>query len=256
MDKIIYTQLTGQLGNHLFQVATAYGLSKDNLMNIIICYNDYNIYESMYINSILKHFKCIKTKDINLNNCSIYSEKNNNINCWLYNPDIIKNKNNYYLDGYFQNEKYFQKYKNELKNLFIDQEIIKRLTYFNGYFIHVRRGDYVNNKNYLTCDDNYFELGIEYIKNKDPTAEFCVISDDKNYCKQHHLFKNFIFIDLDAIDTLHFMTMVKGGITSNSSFSWWGSYLNFNKDKIIVMPKKWMGNSNIFDIWPENTIIM
>jgi len=48
----------------------------------------------------------------------------------------------------------------------------------------------------------------------------------------------------------------KGGLCSNSSFSWWGSYLNTNPDKVVIMPKQWMANSDIFDVWYEGTIII
>jgi hypothetical protein len=264
MVNTIYVQLTGQLGNHLFQVATAYGLSKRHSMNVVICYNDYNQYESMYINSVFKKFKCIPRNQLN-NQLVVYSEKSGGKNCWLYNPDIITNVGDYYLDGYFQNEKYFKRYKREFNVLFTSPSIINKiLTQFpeisNKYFIHVRRGEYVGHKAYEIDYNTYFAKSINYILVKDPSAQFCVVSDEIEYCKRHSLFQTdrFMFIDnLDTLDTLHFMSLCTlGGICSNSSFSWWGSYLNTNPDKIVIMPRQWMANSNIFDVWPEDTIII
>ncbi len=106
----------------------------------------------------------------------------------------------------------------------------------NKYFIHVRRGTFVDgSQKYYKIDyDTYFKLAIKYILSIDPNAQFCVVSDDIPFCKEYHLFQsdNFIIMEnLDTIDTLHFMSMCTlGGI--------------------------WMNNSNTFDVWPEGTVII
>ena len=249
----------GQLGNQLFIVSCCYALAKENSLNLVIAYNTLNPLESMYLNTFFKTFKNIPDHLIPKSECIIYSEKYGLRNCWLFNPDIIVSKfNNYYLDGYFQNEKYFKKYKKELKKLFIIPGQFKRI---DRYFIHVRRGDYTDGSqvNYHIDYESYFTKAIEYITLSDPYALFYVVSDDIPFCKNYKIFQSnsFSFMELNTVDTLHFMSQCsKGGICSNSSFSWWGSYLNFNNSKIVVMPRQWMNNSNIFDVWPENTVII
>jgi hypothetical protein len=265
VNTTIYTKFTGQLGNHLFQFAAAYGLSKKYNMDLVICYNDHNHFEKMYINTIFKNYKCIPVNQINPYNTLVYSEKTDGVNSFMYNPNIINPEFNYFLDGYFQNEKYFKNYKNEIRKIIISQDIINKiLTRFpkimDHYFFHVRRCDYVGFKAFEIDYDAYFKLAIDHILLKDPTAHFYVVSDDIPFCKEYHLFQNSHFTiteNLDTIDTLHFMSLCfKGGVCCNSSFSWWGSYLNINPNKIVTMPRQWMTNSDTFDVWPEGTVII
>ena len=86
------------------------------------------------------------------------------------------------------------------------------------------------------------------------------MSNDIEYCKSYNVFKKFenrvefIYVeDFDEIETFYFMTLCKGGIICNSSFSWWASYLNDTDDKKIIIPKIWMPNTEI-DMSFENVI--
>ena len=84
-----------------------------------------------------------------------------------------------------------------------------------------------------------------------------MISDDINYCIDLKLFQN-IHQDIEYINNLNELQTISlmksctlGGICSNSSFSWWGSYLNESKEKIIIFPSKWFG-SKFYQTFPND----
>ena len=245
----LYVKLTGRLGNHLFQIATGYALSKKHNCELILVYTP-DTPEQSYLGYF--KFKNVPVNFLFGQNIKIFNFKPR---CFEYIDIPIKEDT--YLDGYFQNEKYFKNYYQELYDMFIDKTKLKQN---NSYFIHYRRGDYVNHHLYIIDYDTYFKKAIKYILDKDPDAYFNILSDDIEYCKTYKPFEdiNKTFIEnLDTLDTLHFMTCCeKGAICSNSSFSWWGSYLNKNKNKIVIFPREWINNGMEVDIWFEKSIVI
>jgi len=127
----------------------------------------------------------------------------------------------------------------------------------NSYFIHIRRGDYVNHPLYSIHYDKYYSSAISFVLSLDPDAFFYVVSDDMEYCKTYDVLKDIQkeFMPLHDIETLYFMSYCKrGAICSNSTFSWWGSYLNENPDKIVTFPSKWVNNDWVNDIYYEGAV--
>jgi hypothetical protein len=106
------------------------------------------------------------------------------------------------------------------------------------------------------CDIQYYQNAID---NFDNDVIFLVFSDDINYAKKTFTENKYTIIEneKDYID-LYLMTMCKSNIIANSSFSWWGAWLNNNTNKKVIAPKKWFGESlkenNIKDLIPENWI--
>lgn len=230
----IFMQITGRLGNNLFQIAVAYALAKRYNTDFCMVYNQNNKYEQEYINyfSEIKFVPRHTLTDIN----QTFSEKSGSINCFEYHPQLEKYINgNIYLDGYFQTELYFKQYLPDLRKMFLKNEIKDT----SGYFIHIRRGDYVNHPVYTIDYPSYFKKAIQHFPEG---SQFYIVSDDIEWCKTSELFENLKieFVDLDTLDTLHFMAGCKGGICANSSFSWWGAYLS--KREIVTMPKQWINN--------------
>jgi len=123
--------------------------------------------------------------------------------------------------------------------------------------IHVRRGDYVNHPNHHPTQS--LEYYLEAIKIlKDETELFLVFSDDINWCKENIKLDNVVYIEneKDYIE-LYLMSVCTNNIISNSSFSWWGAWLNKNEDKKVIGPLKWFGDAikhNTGDVLPENWI--
>ena len=225
------------LGNLLFTLASGYAASKTYGREL---YSTKPNGYSEYKDNILRN---IRLTDKTPNNS--YVEESFSYNK-IPNVDAI--------EGYFQSEKYFKEYRKEILNLFsisdntkeyIDSKY-KKLLDGNTCSIHVRRGDYVKlQEKHPLMDLSYFDKATSEIVKKHSDIRFVVFSDDINWCKEAFKNKNFTFIEdeKDYID-LHMMSLCKHNIIVNSTFSWWGAWLNTNPNKIVIAPKVWFGSSS------------
>ena len=170
-------------------------------------------------------------------------------------------KNNFvYLDGYWQNELYFSNIRevllrelspiNSMNDLGCDY--LEPINKCNSVSLHVRRGDYLNLKNINVLDVDYYMKAVEYIRKSIEKPTFFIFSDDLDWCKKSLGFLDgCIYVDRTQteIDDLKLMSFCRHNITANSSFSWWGAWLNQNPNKIIIAPKGWLlndtGSNNI-----------
>ncbi len=180
---------------------------------------------------------------------------------------------NTYIEGFFQTEKYFKKYEKEIREAFsfkvkpdkFNQYLIEQMGESNSVSVHIRRGDYVQKKRfqqvYATCSLDYYKRGVEYIASKFENPKLFVLSDDIQWAKANwDLPYETIFVDNNSGDKsyedLRLMSNCKHNIIANSSFSWWGAWLNNNPEKIVIAPKKWFndGRINQDDVIPETWI--
>ena len=252
MAKII-TRLSGRLGNNLFQISTAYSLAKKYNRKLVV-FSD----NKEYFNSIFKDLD--HTNIINFTHGSFTEPNNLFAKCIKINI----NNNNTVIYGYFQNEKYFIDCRDELIKLFTDNAIYKSIDniYTNSYFIHVRRGDYINNSYHYINLDNYYKKAINYIESKTQNPHFYIISDDIEYCKKYTIFDNInkSFVNNNTIETLYILSMCSlGGICGNSTFAWWGAWLNTNNNKIVIFPNKWLNcgpETDTSDIYFKGSVVI
>jgi hypothetical protein len=171
-------------------------------------------------------------------------------NSKFYDEKLLKIKSNSHVTGFFQHHQYldlnrnailkcFQLKKESQNKNFLDLK--NRFVNCKSISVHVRRGDYVGLNH--ACSENYFNSAIQYIMSKVKNAEFFIFSDDIDWCKTHLSFQsapNFIDdkYDLEDYHELMLMKYCKHNVISNSSFSWWGAWLNENPNKIIIYPDK------------------
>ena len=265
--KSLFVRIHGGLGNQLFQVCSGYATAHKNNMNFFIV-NSSCIKSSfthvednnLLIESVFRHFLTTKHEHINLQSITHYNEPESD--CFTYNEKLVFS-NDVYLNGYFQNEKYFKDYREplmqSLKNNEIYKEFVKKINpdfVKNCYFIHVRRGDYLKTNLYTINYKRYYMLALEAILRNDRNPYFFIVSDDIEFCKNISMFEkiNKTFIDLPAIETLYLMALCeKGGICANSTFSWWGSYLNPNPKKVVMFPGKWINKPWKNDIYYQGS---
>lgn len=232
----------GGLGNMMFQIATAYSVAlRDNkkmvcdTRDMMIPHKPY----SFYTDNIFRKIELLS----NPINQRYFGEGG-----FQYSP-IPNFSGNVKLIGYFQSEKYFIDHKNEVLELFeIDENTNSYLLETYGDIlsqdtcsIHVRRGDYLSLPNHHPIQEiDYYKKSVKIIGED---KFFLIFSDDIKWCEKNFDFvKNKIFIsnNLDYQD-LYLMSMCKNNIIANSTFSWWGSWLNKNKNKKVISPKKWFG---------------
>lgn len=238
-------QLKGGLGNMMFQIASAYATS---IRDEKCFYCDVNMHiiphkhYSYYIDNIFRKVTFQDKENINF----YYSEPNFSFS------GIPSHQGNVEISGYFQSEKYFINSRNEILELFEPDEKTKiKIDSFFEQFkeiptcsIHVRRGDYINAQNYHCLQElEYYKNSINLIGDNN---HFLIFSDDISWCIENFSFlkeKTFISSFLDY-EQLYLMSLCNHNIITNSTYSWWGAWLNKNENKKVVSPKNWFGPAN------------
>ena len=170
---------------------------------------------------------------------------------YVFNKDVYKLKNSY-LNGYWQSIKYFEGIENDIKKDFrfknqLDNknlEILNEIENSNSISIHIRRGDYMSPENYnmygCIATPTYYKKAIKVIEEKVENPTFFVFSNDMDWVKKNIQINSRVFY----ID-MFLMSKCKHNIIANSSFSWWGAWLNENKNKIVIAPKKWINREDV-----------
>jgi hypothetical protein len=142
------------------------------------------------------------------------------------------------------------------------QKLFNDIQKHNAVSIHIRRGDYLLYPRFLVIDKDYYNKAIKQISTKIKNPVFYVFSNDMNWVKENVDFRNneryFVDKELGCTDyeELVAMSLCKHNIISNSTFAWWGAWLNQNTDKIVLVPKFWYKfvNSKSSHIIPEDWI--
>jgi hypothetical protein len=289
---MIVTKLTGWLWNQMFQYAIGravslhmqtslvldvssfgsytlhqYSLEKFCIIKNYATYWNLPWYERHSKNRYVDYFYQSVKNLLSLYNKSHIREK------WLqpFRDDIFSFRGDLFLDWYFQSEKYFLKYADIIRSDFEviiapslqNQWMMKQIQSVNSVSLHVRRGDYVanfrTNQTHWTCSMDYYKKAISYISKHVETPVFFVFSDDIQWAKKNidTGYKQF-FVDFNDASQNHedirLMANCKHNIIANSTFSWWGAWLNSNTSKIVVAPAQWFANTNFetSDICPES----
>lgn len=193
---------------------------------------------------------------------------------FAYNPNILKRKDNTYYDGYWQTEKYFKHIEDEIRAEITpvkslssySKSIIEEIKKVNAVSLHVRRGDYVTDPaavvQHGVCSPEYYKNGIAYIEKNVQNPHFFIFSDDfqwsvENFKSLNHPVTCIEGSEANDYEDLAMMRECKHHIISNSSFGWWGAWLNPRKDKIVIGPKKWFkgfDKVDTSDIFPNNWV--
>jgi len=289
---MIISKLIGGLGNQLFQYAAGKSLSlkhgvdfkvdvtalnEDTKGNYTQRYYELSIFETN-IKVATQHdvevFK--KSVDIKLIRYlqrkfpSLFTSLIANESGSQFHVEFFNYPRNTYLNGFWQSEKYFLQYEQDIRNDFVfNKNIIDNnkatkelISNTQSVSLHVRRGDYVTNKNaqnfHGLCSLAYYEKAVKYLNSQIQNIELFVFSDDIEWCKQNFKFNNPIhFIETNnAASDLYLMTQCKHNIIANSSFSWWGAWLNNHHNKVVVAPFPWFADKSINskDILPEKWV--
>jgi hypothetical protein len=165
-----------------------------------------------------------------------------------WNPKILKSKVKYF-DGFWQSYKYLEPIRDTLlKEITLNEPVENNLIpNSNSVSIHIRRGDYVDDKKtksaHLTFGMEYYNEAIKIIKEKIENPVFYVFSDDIEWVKENFKIDSpTVFVskpEIKDFEELMIMSKCKHNIIANSSFSFWGAWLNQNPNKIVIAPKKW-----------------
>lgn len=273
---MIITQLYGGIGNQLFQYAAgralaeyhktelkldiskfkkyklrSYELHNFNISSTIARDNDLSIISFRHLPQPFRSIFNIINKIKPVGNRKLYK--------WVdmpFDKRFFTASDNTYLEGYWQSEKYFKDYSGIIRDEFKmlnpqkgrNLETAITIKNHNSVSIHVRRGDYLNNPESASLhhclNRDYYDKCISIVQSKVNKPVFFVFSDNIDWCKQQfnmELPLNFIDNNCDGNnhEDIRLMSQCKHHIIANSTFSWWGAWLNDNKDKMVLAPKKW-----------------
>lgn len=176
--------------------------------------------------------------------------------------DALNKKGDCYYEGSWQNESYFKEYSDVIRQAFTFKQplgaqndaLLREIESSESVSIHVRRGDYLNDPNYQgICDLPYYKNAIAYISDRIVKPHFFIFSNDAPWCQKNiaPLCNEYMIVDWNggakSWADMELMSLCKHNIIAHSSFSWWGAWLNENKNKIVVSPRGWFNRADITD---------
>lgn len=179
----------------------------------------------------------------------------------------LSNKSKKYTYGYFQSEKYFREYRNQIKQelkvsveaRMEEKDLLDRINIEEAVGVSIRWGEDYFNSNLNVCSKQYYYSAMELIANKVENPTFYIFSDCIEDVKREFNFKYPVhFIEgFKEHESLRLLYSCRYFVIANSSFSWWGAYLSDYKNKLIVAPSKWYKNStNQPDIYLDEMMLI
>ena len=193
----------------------------------------------------------------------------------IYESDYAFNKKylinstgiNFYYGGWHC-DKYFVKNKGDVVSYFnfeitgdsIIKNIVNEIRQKNSVSVHVRRGDYLNGStaDFLggVCTKKYYEKAFDIIQSKVKSPHYFIFSDDMVWVKNNIIKENATYVDCncgtDSWRDMYLMSLCAHNIISNSTFSWWGAWLNINSNNITVCPYRFTKNDTETEVYPDN----
>lgn len=192
-----------------------------------------------------------------------------------YNPDIETISPGCCLQGNFSSERYFSDYSEAIRQEFslaylheeLDTGLLADMQTRPTASVHIRRGDYLNNpenlKDFGILDASYYERARALIEQLVPECQFLILSDDQDAAKKltDHWPRRLMPEGQERAHDLALMTLCNHHIVANSTFSWWGAWLNPSPSKHVIAPRNWfsrskMQNHFIDDICPTGWLLI
>lgn len=271
IKKIVFN---GGLGNQMFQYAFYLRMRHESPLSFFIfdteqsrgCHNGFELDKVFHIDCGWKTKYYRKVNKYSQRMIGPFNEivQKNSLE---YDPSLMKEHHvlsSY--TGYWQSEEYFKPVEKSVRKAFtfreelLSEKTIETSAYLrsiNSVSVHIRRGDYLRDPDYYgLCTTDYYNKSISLLKERIPNALFVFISDDVDWARQSIKCENAFYVDWNngknSWQDMYLMSCCKHNIVANSSFSWWGAWLNPNPEKTVVTPKPWFDYSSDYDIVPSN----
>ncbi|MFN4269016.1 MAG: alpha-1,2-fucosyltransferase [Thermosynechococcus sp.] len=290
---MIIAQIVGGLGNQMFQYALARSLAIRKKVPLYLDISAYRTYKKHREFELKRIFNCageIATaahiRSV-LGWCALpgmqgLAKQQSAIRRFLcpqlifephfhYWPKIWEIPDKAYLVGYWQSEKYFSEIADILREDFkfrqplseTNAQWAEKITHCNSISLHIRRGDYVLNpetyKVHGVCDLDYYYRAIEYMTSLIDDPVFFVFSDEIEWAKLNlRVAYPIYYIEnntaQESYNDMRLMSLCRHHIIANSTFSWWGAWLNPFRGKIVIAPQQWFSikRYNTVDLIPDS----
>lgn len=287
---MIKIRFSGGLGNQLYQLGFLWYLQDNGFaVRPDFCeYTYYAFHQGLELNKILRIPYDDEIRNVERSRHQWYKVFDEKLGFWLrfhyhkfvaenfseyieeeegriFDFHTLRNKNEVTLKGHWQKLDYLLPIQGKFHeclhycclNTERDKRIKTRIEDEMSVSIHVRRGDYLKEMQYQVIKDfKYYDRAIRLLKEKHPNASFFVFSDDIEWVKNQIHEDNVTFVDWnkgqESYKDMLLMSLCKHNIIANSTFSWWGAFLNSNMDKIVVCPDEWLVGESAIGHVPEN----
>lgn len=271
-------KMTGGLGNQMF-IYALYLQMKKRFSSVQIDLSDmvhYKVHHGYEMNRI---FNLPKTE-------FCINQKLKKVLEFLFFKTILERKQNgslkaytkkyiwpfIYFKGFYQSEKYFSEIKDEIRQAFTfnlnianaqSLEMMRQIDADDkAVSLHIRRGDYLQPKHWesigCVCQLPYYQNALSELEKRIPNPSYYVFSDDIDWVKENIPLENATYINWnkgeDSWQDMMLMSHCRNHIICNSTFSWWGAWLNPRKDKVVIIPEKWFNHSEAPYIYPDGWI--
>jgi hypothetical protein len=260
---MIVVKITGGLGNQFFQYAFGRWLSIKNKTDLGVNSDSYRGNKKDSLNRRVSHledfntnFKDVSTKELKkylfitgnkfIDDYFLLKRRFLHKKAFFEGEDLSKldKERDICIKGYFADYKYPDKIKKSLskelslKNKENIKRVLSKIKKQESVSIHVRRGDLEILKNTNLLTKEYYEKAIGIMKNRVKNPKFYIFSDNIAWCKENFKWlKEVKFIEGNSVsEDFELMKNWKNNIMANSTLSWWATYLNPNKNKIIIQP--------------------
>ena len=175
-----------------------------------------------------------------------------------------------YIIGVFQNAEMVDAVRDSVLQAFqfapfedvLNQQREQQMRQENSVAIHIRKGhDYQTNK-YLkeTCPVEYYQRAIAYIRERVENPKFYIFTDNPSWVREHITFFDYTLLEGNPSSgwgnhfDMQLMSCCRHNIICNSTYSWWGAYLNTNPDKIVIGPHQWFNPTSCEESTSERTL--
>ncbi|WPV02344.1 alpha-1,2-fucosyltransferase [Mucilaginibacter sp. cycad4] len=283
---ILYNGLGNQMSQYAFYLQKRHQNKSTYLLSLCQVHNGFeleNIFniayqEKLFIKPLYLLFRILKIEKLKVISTPLkfllksigFNVVSENFN-YNFNENFLKPSEAItFYEGGWHSEKYFIDVKDSVIDSFrftepSDQENIllaKDILNSNSVCIHVRRGDYLDATNINmfggVCTLDYFNKAIDYIKARIPNAHFFIFSNDIDWVKINLNIERVTYVTANkkanSWKDMYLMSICKHNIISNSTFSWWGAWLNKNEKKIVVCPNHFLKNDIDTDVYPSSWI--
>ena len=277
---MVIVELSGGLGNQMFQFAlykklelmqkdvamdTSFFRSGQNLRKLELdvfhlSYKEISDQEAAHIRGYGYHDTILDKIRYKLrpSNIAVYHDTIGEYQSQIFEMD------NVYLSGYWQNEKYFNDIRKEIFTCFAfpdsleekKKKLLEKIQNENSVGIHIRRSDYLIKENRDVyggiCTKEYYENAIEYIREHICHPVFYLFSDDLNWVRENLYREGMVLVEHSenqpSYTDMYLMSQCKHNIIANSSYSWWGAWLNSKDGKMVIAPDNWFNNHETTDM--------
>ncbi|MCR4338817.1 MAG: alpha-1,2-fucosyltransferase [Gemmatimonadaceae bacterium] len=266
---MIAIRLIGGLGNQCFQYAVGRHLAEIHQTELKIdltAYDEYKLH-AYSLEPFRIRASVASPEDV----AGLTEVKEKHLH---FDADILRLPDGVYLRGYWPTELYFRDIDDVVRDELTvaspptgrDKELADMMASQESVSVHIRRADYLPNT-YAeqiceTCDASYYDRCVSEVAKRFERPHFFVLSDDKEWMREHFKLPYALtFVDHNGPDRnyqdLRLMSLCKHNIIANSTFSWWGAWLNRNPEKVVFGPQKWFtdkARSSSKDVIPSSWV--